>query len=318
MNRIEWIALAWHAQLGAVAFDRLVRHFGSPRKACQASPHELRACKVPLTEEQIRRISQALEMVPEIAQELKLLEEEGVRVICAFEKPYPSVFRALKSKPAVLSISGVLDGIQDTPAVAIVGTRSPTPEGIALAHELGYRFARQGITVISGLARGIDTAAHWGTLEGEGRTIAVLGSGIRLIHPPQNRRLAQDIVRHGALVSELSPQARPTVGTLMARNRLQSALSNGVIVVESGKPGGALQTAAEAKRQGRLIFAVEWDTPRETNVGNRELLERGAVAVRGAEDCNMVVRLVRDHMVQGLGTKEEGKQPRQLSLFEGR
>jgi DNA processing protein len=312
MNRLEWIALAWHGRVAPGAFHRLLERFGSPRAVAEAGEEELLSCRVRLRPEDVERIQAAMDLTPDIAEEIERLEDEGVQVLCPGEAAYPEPLAALRSPPPVLCLAGDWRAEVDRPAVAIVGTRSPTEAGAERARELARRFAGAGMTVVSGLARGIDTAAHEGALLGGGRTVAVLGCGIRIIHPAENRELAAAIVRQGALLSELSPKARPSVRTLMARNRLQSALSSGVIVVESGDPGGALQTAEDARRQGRPVYAVHWPDDRPEAAGNRRLL------AQGAEPAEEVGRLVEELRLHRMGRKPQNvdaQGPQQLSLF---
>jgi DNA processing protein len=316
MNRLEWIALAWHGQVGPGAFRGLVKRFGSPRAVSEASEEELLACRVRLKAEDVARIQEAMELAPDIADEVEQLEDEGVRVLCPDDPDYPAPLQALRSPPPVLCLAGEWTADTDLPAVAIVGTRAPTEVGAECARELARGFARAGMTVVSGLARGIDTAAHEGALLGGGRTVAILGSGIRIIHPSENRELAAAIVERGALLSELSPKARPSVRTLMARNRLQSALSTAVIVVESGEPGGALQTAEDARRQGRLVYAVDWEEARPETAGNRKLLAGGALPVAAAEGVGELVARLRSHRPgEPPRRAKEPDRPQQLSLF---
>ena len=316
MDRLDWIALAWHAQLGPAAFHRLIDRFGSPKAVTQASEEELLGCRARLKPEDLERIWSAMEVAPEIAEEIERLEEDGVRVLCPFDEGYPAPLAALRTAPAVLCLAGEWDAARDDPAVAIVGTRSPTDEGADLARELARRFAEEGVTVVSGLARGIDTAAHEGALLGGGRTIAILGSGIRIIHPNDNRELAGAIVEQGALMSELSPKGPPTVRNLMARNRLQSALSKAVIVVESGEQGGSLQTAEDAKRQGRLLYAVDWAGDRPEAQGTRQLLAHGALPIRAPDEAPHIVERVRGHALGGSREMRKSREgPQQLSLF---
>ena len=337
MNRLEWIALAWHGQVGPGTFHRLVERFGSARAVCEASEEDLLGCRVRLKPEDVERIQAAMDLTPDIGEEIERLEEDGVKVLCPFEEGYPGPLRALRNAPPVLCLAGSWSAEVDTPAVAIVGTRSPTEAGAEFARELARRFAEAGMTVVSGLARGIDTAAHEGALLGGGRTVGVLGSGIGIIHPNENRELAAAIVEHGALMSELSPKARPSVRTLMARNRLQSALSSAVVVVESGEPGGALQTAEDARRQGRLVYAVDWREERPEVAGNRKLLAEGAFAI-GAPDglrgnsgtrsqfdtaelghvpeFPRVIEQIRGHKAGHSGRRPKAPdKPQQLSLF---
>jgi len=314
LARLEWIALAWGAQLGPAAFHGLVARFGSPGAVSAAGEAALRESGVRLTEEQIPRVLLAMDEVVAVEEEVERLAEEGVTVVCPFEEGYPPAIGELPCPPPVLCLRG--EGRpEDVLAVAVVGTRSPSREGLALAEEVGEALARGGVTVVSGLARGIDTAAHRGALGGGGRTIAVLGSGIRVIHPTENVPLAREIAQQGALVSELSPSARPSVRTLMARNRLQSALSKAVLVVESGEQGGSLQTAAAARRQGRLLLAVDWPTPGPTSVGTRKLLSEGALAFRGLGDVSWLIEGARTHVAASPGRRPGRTGDDQLSLF---
>jgi DNA processing protein len=314
MSRLEWIALAWSTQLGPAAFHGLLRRFGSPAEVTEAGEEELRACGLRLTEEQLARLPTALEDLGAAEAEIESLAEEGVRVLCPPEPGYPPPMLALRDPPPVLCLSGEWTEA-DAEATAIVGTRSPTPEGAKLAESLAAALAGEGLTVVSGLARGIDTAAHRGALAGGGRTIAVLGSGIRVIHPHENRALAGEIAARGALVSELSPNSRPSVRTLMARNRLQSALSKAVIVVESGEQGGSLQTAASARRQGRLLFAVDWPTPTLTAAGTRQLLASGALPVKGVDDAPTLAERIRAHRPVPPRSRAEPDDGGQRTLF---
>jgi DNA processing protein len=314
MNRLEWIALAWHALLGPAGFHKLISTFGSPEDIREASDEELFDCKARLTDKHVAAIREIPEQLDAIAEQVEALEDEWVRVLCSFDEDYPPPLAALPTAPPVLSMAGDWSA-EDEPGVAIVGTRTPTVEGAEMAGALAAEFAGHGITVVSGLARGIDTAAHHGALSAGGRTIAVLGSGIQVIHPRENESMARAIAQQGAVISELSPGARPNVRTLMARNRLQSALSNAVIVVESKERGGTMQTAADARKQDRLLFAVDWETAQETNAGTRKLIRRDAVPISGPEDVAEAVRLMRDHMPGAPETLDPDQPDSQLSLF---
>jgi DNA processing protein len=280
----------------------------------EAGEAALRESGVRLTEEQLPRILLGMDDLLAVEEEIERLSEEGVQVVCPGEEGYPSAIAELPHPPPVLCLRGEWRP-EDLLAVAVVGTRSPSREGLALAEEVGEALARGGVTVVSGLARGIDAAAHWGALAGGGRTVAVLGSGIRVIHPTVNVPLAREIGQRGALVSELSPSARPSVRTLMARNRLQSALSKAVLVVESGEQGGSLQTAAAARRQGRLLLAVDWPTAGLTSAGTRKLLLKGALPFRGLGDVPGLIDLVRMDAPASPGRHAAGTGDGQLPLF---
>ncbi len=313
MNRLEWIALAWHGGIGPAAFYKLLRRFGSPRAVAEASADELRAARARLSDGQIERLRASMEAVPPIEEGAAELSEEGVTVVCSFEDAYPPPLLDLQTAPPVLCLHGEWHAA-DREAVAIVGTRSPSVEGERLAEALALECARAGITVVSGLARGIDTCAHRGALAGGGRTVAVLGSGVRVIRPAENIDLARRIVQSGAVVSELPPRARPSVRSLMARNRLQSGLSKAVVVVESREQGGSLQTARYALRQGRLLFAVDWPDAKPTAAGTRTLLRKGALPVRGLDDVSELIRQVRRH-VPGPPPSRSQADRRQLPLW---
>jgi len=295
MNRLEWIALAWHGGIGPAAFHKLVGRFGSPRAVAEASADELSAARARLSDRQIERLRASMDAVPLIEEEAADLSGEGVAVVCAFEEAYPPPLLDLKTAPPVLCIRGEWRAA-DREAVAIVGTRSPSVEGERLAEALAVECAKAGMTVVSGLARGIDTCAHRGALAGGGRTVAILGSGIRVVRPAENADLALRIEQSGAVVSELPPRVRPSVRSLMARNRLQSGLSKAVVVVESRQQGGSLQTARYAVRQGRLLFAVDWADAQPTAAGTRTLLRKGALPVCGLEDVSELIQQVRRHV----------------------
>lgn len=293
-ERLRCLALVWGAVLGPAGFHRLVGHFGSTEAALAADIPALQAPGLRLTPEQVATIPTLRERLDEFADELDDLRGQNVAVLCPWDDDYPASLRELRSAPPVLCMAGrVLP--QDGHAVAIVGTRTPTEAGLEMSRELARAFAEAGLTVVSGLARGCDTAAHVGALAGGGRTIAVLGSGIRVIHPRENLDLAREIAQRGAVMSEQPPGAHPTVGRLMARNRLQSALSRGVIVVESRAQGGAMETARHAREQGGAVYTVRWPDEREEAAGPNALLRDGAGALTGPQDAPRVCLELADH-----------------------
>jgi DNA processing protein len=162
----------------------------------------------------------------------------------------------------------------DSRAIAIIGTRTPRPESRVLAHEFGFQLVSRGWAIVSGLALGIDTGAHQGALDGDGRTLAVLGSGLLRMYPVENRALADQIAANGAVISELKPEAQVSSQTLIARNRITSGLSRAVIVVQSGEDSGSMSTARRAVQQGRPVFAVLGG-----DAGCERLLADGAEAI---------------------------------------
>ena len=205
---------------------------------------------------------------------------------------YPPSLADLRDASSVLSVRGKLPP-PELPAVAIVGTRTPSEAGAELAQALGEAFAWAEVVVVSGLARGCDGAAHRGALAGGGKTVAVLGCGIERIYPPEHARLAGEIAQSGAVVSECAPGEDPSVGRLLARNRLIAALSRGTIVVQAGATGGALKTARDAKRLGRLLFAVDRGDECPESLGTRRLIAQGAIPIRGVGDVPEIVAQLR-------------------------
>ncbi|MBM3134372.1 MAG: DNA-protecting protein DprA [Chloroflexi bacterium] len=253
MGKVHWLALSIIPGIGGATARRLVEHFGSAEAVLDASAEELQ--RLPrLTAEVVARLRAV--SLEDLEAELTALSDEGLQVVTWDDDDYPANLRLVSDAPPVLFVRGELQP-DDAQAVAIVGTRQPTPPAATLAETLARELAGRGLTIVSGLALGIDTAAHRGALQpAEGRTLAVLGSGLRAIHPRQNLPLAEAIAQRGALLSELHPATPPLGPNLMARDRLISGLSRAVIVVEANEKSGSLDTAAKARRQGRLLFAV--------------------------------------------------------------
>lgn len=296
LEKLRCVALCWGGGLGPAGFARLVAAFGSTKEVLAASPEALRNPALRLSAEQIAGLVGLGERLEDFATQIQELRGVGVTVACPWESAYPVLIRGLEHPPPVLCLAGRVLG-EDEPAIAIVGTRSPTPEGAQMARSLGRAFAQERTTVVSGLARGCDTAAHLGALEGGGRTLAVLGSGIRVITPRENLELARDISQNGAVISEQPPHAPPTVGRLMARNRLQSVLSRGVLVVQSRETGGAMETARQAREQGRTVYAVQWpDATEEMAQGPRKLLSEGARGLQGPGEVAALRLELVDHL----------------------
>jgi len=236
--------------------------------------------------------------------ELLSLGDEGIDLLTWDDDRFPAHLRALTDAPLVLFVCGTLKR-DDEQAVAVVGTRTPGEHALNLASRLSRELASRGLTIVSGLALGIDTAAHRGALEA-GRTLAVLGSGIRVIHPRENAELAQAIIGRGALLSELHPNTPPRGPQLMARDRIVSGLSRAVIVVEAGAQSGSLDTAARARKQGRLVYAVPG------SAGTEQLIETGARPLDPASaDLDLLAAEIANHFPPG----QANVSPRQSSLW---
>ncbi len=208
----------------------------------------------------------------------------GVRLVGRDEGGYPTWLRRIYDPPPVLWVRGTLVGQEGEPAVAVVGARAATGLGLALAGTLARDLARAGVTVVSGLARGIDTAAHRGALDGRGRTIAVLGSGLDTPYPPENAPLARAIAVEGAVVSEFPLGTPPLKQNFPRRNRTIAGWGRATVVVEAGGRSGALSTARAALDEGREVMAVPGHPSQATAEGTNALIRDGAALVRGAGD----------------------------------
>lgn len=282
MSKAQWLALSALPGVGGVTLKRLVERFGSVTAVFDAADDDLR--QVPrvtaVTGARLRATS-----LDQLEDELVSLSEEGVQVLTWDDSDYPANLLPIADAPPVLFVRGELR-LSDQNAVAIVGTCQPTAQGAQYAEGLALELAARGVTIVSGLALGIDTLAHQGALLApEGRTLAVLGSGLRLVQPAENRTLAEQIERREAVLSEFRPDTPPRGPQLMARDRIVSGLSRAVIVVEAGEQSGSLDTADKARRQGRLVLAVPGSP------GADQMLQQGVEALDpAAADLGALVR----------------------------
>ena len=219
----------------------------------------------------------------DLAAELRRIEDFGAQVITCESPEYPPLLGQISSPPMVLYVWGEVQP-RDLHAIGVVGSRRASHYGLECAKKLGYQLAYAGLTVVSGLARGIDTAAHQGALAAKGRTVAVLGSGLNRLYPAENRALAEKIVESGAVVSEFPMETPPDQQSFPIRNRIVSGWGSGLLVVEAGANSGALITAAQALEQGRTVYAVPGPINRPTSAGSNRLIQQGAKLVAGAED----------------------------------
>ncbi|MCQ9208506.1 MAG: DNA-processing protein DprA [Omnitrophica bacterium] len=215
---------------------------------------------------------------------MKILSNENkFKTLRITDKDYPANLKHIYDPPATVYLKGELI-LEDNIAIAIVGSRRATPYGLKNAKSLAFELAARGITVVSGLARGIDSAAHRGALEAKGRTIAVLGSGLNVIYPHENERLAEEIAKSGAVISEFQQDVGPQRYHFPRRNRIISGLSLGVVVVEAAQKSGALITANCALEQGREVFALPGKIDSWTSRGTHDLIKQGAKLVESIED----------------------------------
>lgn len=253
MSKAHWLALASLSGLGGATAKKLLEQFGDVESVFDATDEQL--LEIPRVTETMLDNLRALR--PEkFGEEIYALAGDEIDLLTWDDARFPKRLRELKDAPVILFVRGAMKK-GDENAVAIVGTRAASEEATQVATTFAYELALRGLCVVSGLAIGIDTAAHVGALDAEeGRTIAVLGSGIRMMHPRENAELATRIASRGALISEWMPNAPPRGPQLMARDRLISGLSRAVIVVEAGANSGSMDTAERARKQGRLVYAI--------------------------------------------------------------
>lgn len=277
----DHLKLALVPGLGPKLTAALLDHFGSPAAALTASYSQLLG--IPLIGDKLARsFSDAFRTV-DVGPELALLAKHGVRPLVLGEAEYPTRLSTLVGPPALLYLRGTL-AVADANAVAIVGSRSCTGYGKRVAERIAAGLARAGWTVVSGLARGIDAAAHRGALDAGGRTIAVLAGGLAKIYPPEHAGLADEVARQGGLLSETPMTVAPQPGMFPARNRIVSGLSRAVVVVEANVKSGALITVDHAAEQGREVFAVPGPVDSPASAGCLDLIRKGAKLVRDADD----------------------------------
>ena len=282
MNEREaYILLNMIPQIGPVRARNLVGKLGSAPAVFQADPPRLQAVRG-IGEECVRAIREAAERGDPAAEEARA-RRLNARIITWADAEYPELLRRIPDPPLALYVRGQLDK-RDRNALAIVGSRRCTLYGREVAERFGFALARAGLTVVSGLARGIDSSAHRGALKAGGRTTAVLGCGLDRISPPEAAELAQDVARQGAVVSEYPLGRDPDRSTFPYRNRVISGLSRGVLVVEAGPGSGALITADAALSQGRPVFAVPGRIDIPASAGCHRLIKQGARLVDRVDD----------------------------------
>lgn len=277
----DWLALHLIPGLGNLTFKKLLEKFGTPARILGAPVTTLLEAEG-LRKDVARRISKK-EFSPAPSKVLRSLEQEGARIVVYTDPAYPDALRQIHDPPMVLYLKG-----RDIPLQAsflgIVGSRGPTPYGLRIAENLAQGLARRGLGIVSGLARGIDSAAHWGCLGGHGFTVAVLGTGIDIVYPAPNKKLFREITEKGALITEFPPGTPPEPRNFPIRNRIISGLSRGVVVVEATMNSGSLITASVALEQGREVYAVPGSVQSFKSRGCHFLIKQGAKLVENADD----------------------------------
>jgi DNA processing protein len=279
-DRLYWLGFSLVPEIGPKRLSYLLNCFDDLESAWKADAVQLAQAgldRQPL--ENLLRVRQQLDL----KAEWQKVEKAGARVVTLVDDDYPALLKTVPDAPAVLYVRGTLTH-SDNLALSIVGTRRATSYGRDAAYHFAKHLSQQGVSVISGLAHGIDSAAHRGALDGGGRTLAVLGSGIDRIYPADNDKLAADIVRNGALITEFPIGTAPEAFNFPRRNRIISGLSLGVLVVEAPEKSGALITTTTAAEQGREVFAVPGNIFNPMCAGTNRLIQDGAKLVMTVED----------------------------------
>ena len=270
-----WLAITRIDGLGIRGCHKLIEHFGSPQAAYMASLTELESCGVPA------RVAQAIfaqAALKEAEKEVQEISKADCELIAYDSDDYPHVLKQIPDAPLLLYVRGDAKLLSQY-AVAMVGSRRPSAYGSSVAHRLAHDLAQRQLVIVSGLARGVDSASHRGALEAKGKTVAVLGSGIDVIYPRENKKLADEIAKSGAVISEFPLGTAPTPENFPIRNRIISGLSLGVIVVEAAEYSGSLITARLALEQNREVFAVPGNITSAQSFGPNHLIKQGAKLV---------------------------------------
>jgi len=285
MHNQALLALTFVPGVGNQRLRALLDHFDDPADAFRASPSELHA--IPSIDKRTaKNISKynPVENGAAIASMLKKLERLNGRIISINDDEYPVSLKEVYDPPAFLYAVGSLKQ-EDHDSVAIVGTRLPTEYGKTITEELCSALVQSGLTIVSGLARGIDTVAHSATIQSGGRTIAVTGCGLDIIYPQENIRLSQQIQNHGAILSEYHIGTKPDAGNFPKRNRIISGMTLGTVIIESSETGGAMITASYALDQNREVFAIPGEINRKQCRGTNKLIQQGrAKLILSADD----------------------------------
>jgi len=275
-----WLALKFVEKVGNVGFNNLVEAFGSPRAVFDAPTSSLQ--KMHRITQKTAQDIKNFDDWARVEKELELADKSKVSIITSDSPLYPRLLLNIYDFPPILYVRGTLSD-QDI-NVAVVGSRMASTYGRFTTERLCRELVMKGITIVSGMARGIDSAAHAGAIAGKGRTIAVLGCGIDVVYPPENRKLFEKIAENGAVITEFPFSTQPVASNFPARNRIISGLSLGVVVVEANEKSGSLITARVALEQGREVFAVPGNIDSPGTKGTHRLIREGAKLIENTYD----------------------------------
>ena len=309
-DTICWLALALTEGLGPSRIKKLVEHFGSADRVLQASLTELESTGMRAVSAQALATGKALELAHD---EVAKAAQGGARIISLSEPTYPPRLREIYDPPVILFVKGSVELLSE-PGIAMVGTRHPTPYGTGMAERLATDLAARGLVIISGMARGIDTASHRGAIAAKGKTIAVLGTGLDVLYPRENARLAEQMLAlGGAVISEFPMGTAPVPQNFPIRNRIISGMSAGVLVVEAAEYSGTRITSRCALEQNRDVYAVPGNVTNKNSWGPNTLIKQGAKLVATWED--VWEELPTDVQVALNAVQNESPAPGNASLF---
>jgi DNA processing protein len=280
-HKLQWLALLLTPGVGAGRARKLIDQFGEIGRLFTASLTELEAAGLPAAAAQSIALGKSLELASE---EYDHAREQGVTIIVRGDAEYPKQLLEIYDPPLALYLKGSWEVI-DSAGISVVGTRHPTPYGLSMAERLACDLAARGLIIFSGMARGVDTAAHRGALNAHGRTVAVWGTGIDEVYPKENRKIADQIVESGgAIITEFPLGTFPAPQNFPVRNRIISGISLGVLVIEAAEYSGTRVTARCALEQGREVFAVPGNVTNKNSWGPNTLIKQGAKLVATWED----------------------------------
>jgi DNA processing protein len=305
-----WLALALTQGLGPTRIKKLIEHYGTAERVFQASLTELEATGMRAVSAQSIATGKSLELAQ---QECVKTAEARAKIISLSDPEYPSRLKEIYDPPVILFVKGSIEVLAQ-PGIAMVGTRHPTPYGSGMAERLSTDLAARGLVIISGLARGIDTASHRGAIAAKGKTVAVLGTGIDVMYPKENTRLTEQIIAlGGALITEFPVGTPPTPQNFPIRNRIISGMSAGVLVVEAAEYSGTRITSRLALEQNRDVYAVPGNVTNKNSWGPNTLIKQGAKLVATWED--VWEELPADIQAALSSMQNESPEPETASLF---
>ena len=278
---IDWLRLILTPEIGSRRGKSLLERFKTPKAILEASLDDIAEVEN-VGREVAERIVEGRKRI-DLDRQIKLIEKNNVTLISLDSELYPVNLKSIFDPPLVLFVKGEILP-QDYFSIAIVGTRLASFYGRAMSEKLSRQLAEKGFTIVSGGARGIDTFSHQAALRAKGRTLAVLGCGLDIAYPPENKKLFEEIAKKGAVISEFPLSMRPDKGNFPMRNRIISGLSLGVVVIEAPHKSGALITVTHANEQGREVFSVPGHADSFVSKGTNQLLREGAKLVENADD----------------------------------